>query len=113
MSVLYYNQTEFVKDVAKLIEKAQELKIDLTIGEAYRTMYQQLHYLETNKSLTIHSNHLRRLAIDFNFFNNNELIYRHDNILELGRYWESLNEKNRWGGNFKKLYDPNHFERNI
>jgi len=32
-------------------------------------------------------------------------------LQELGDYWESLDSLNRWGGNWKTLYDFPHFER--
>ena len=122
-------QHKFTLDIAKLIIKAAAIGVELTFGEAYRTMDQQLLYyygrtikpldgqlhLESanRKSRTMVSNHMKRLAIDFNFFINGKLNYTDPKIEELGRYWESLNQHNRWGGNFTGFYDSPHFERNI
>ena len=117
---LVQEQWEFLKDVSKLINKAEELEIVLTAGEMFRTQEQQEIYVKTGKSKTMNSNHLKRLAVDFNFFINGELVYNHDKINELARYWENLNSKNRWGGNFDKDWDsPDpfkdqpHYERKV
>ena len=61
----------------------------------------------------MNSKHLKRLAIDFNFFINGELTYDKNRLQLLGDFWENLNEKNRWGGNFKAFIDTPHFERNV
>lgn len=123
-------QFEFTKDVASLIVYANLLDIDLTFGEAYRTNSQVLlnffgykvvkggilgiKLVKSKKlSKTLKSNHLKRLAVDFNFFINGKLVYDKHKLAELGKFWESLNEKNRWGGNFKTFTDTPHFERNI
>jgi len=110
---LSHEQQEFVLDVARLIFFAEENGIRLTAGEFLRTKEQQKIYFETGKSKTMNSNHLRKLAVDFNFFLNGKLTYEKSKLIILGEYWESLNEKNRWGGNFKSFTDTPHFERNI
>jgi len=125
---LSHHQQLFSRDIAKLILKAHSLGINLTFGEAYRTEdQQQLYYHgkticnnngiitiinDRKRSKTMKSNHLRRLAVDFNFFINGVLTYKHPLIDKLGKYWESLSPLNRWGGNFKNFYDAPHFERN-
>lgn len=101
----------FLQDVAKLIVKAKEMGITLTGGELYRTAEQQKIYLETGKSKTANSQHMKRLAIDFNFFIAGELTYDKNKIRPLGAYWKSLSPANRWGGNFKSFTDVPHFER--
>lgn len=120
------NQQIFTQNIAKLIVHAKTLGIALTFGEAYRTKDQQWLYFNgksiknnqltdtTPHSWTMQSNHLRRLAVDFNFFIKGELTYnRHEQLLiELGKYWESMNPANRWGG-FWKHHDVPHFEMNI
>jgi len=107
------HQQIFSKHIARLIHRAELLGIDLTFGEAYRTEYQQAEYLRTKKSKTKFSNHLKRLAVDFNFFIDGKLVYKHPLIDNLGEYWESIDPLNRWGGNFKSIKDSPHFERNI
>jgi len=56
---------------------------------------------------------LKRCAIDLNFFRDAKIIWDKEQLAPLGAYWESLNPKNRWGGNFKSLVDCPHFERNV
>ncbi len=110
---LSIHQQIFSQNISRLILYANSIGVNLTLGEAYRTEYQQQDYLRTGKSKTMNSNHLRRLAIDFNFFIEGELFYEHELIIALGEYWEGLDKLNRWGGNFTNFYDGNHFERNI
>lgn len=106
-------QAAFLLDVCKLINYATEQGWMITGGELYRTPEQQEIYLKTGRSKTMASNHLKRCAVDLNFFRDGQLIWDKNQIAPLGAYWESLNEKNRWGGNFKSLVDVPHFERNV
>lgn len=106
-------QADFLLDVCKLVQYSTEQGWMVTGGELYRTPEQQEIYLKTGRSKTMASNHLKRLAIDLNFFKNGKLVWDKAQIAPLGAYWESLNPKNRWGGNFKSLVDVPHFERNM
>lgn len=122
-------QRLFSRDIGLLINYAYSIGVELTFGEANRTIDQQNLYFMGYKTIvengnlmlrkafvrskTMNSNHLRRLAVDFNFFINNMLTYDHQLINKLGEYWESLSPQNRWGGNFKSFRDAPHFERNI
>lgn len=123
--MLSNHQKVFALNVSKLIAKAFEMGIEITLGEAYRTQDQQLLYyygkgLEMKEQLTVvdkkkrswtlNSNHKNRLAIDLNYFIDGKLTYKHPKITELGEYWESLNNFNKWGGRFN---DTPHFEHNI
>lgn len=110
---LVNEQWRFLIDVALLIVRAEKLGFVLTGGELYRTAEQQAIYLKEGKSKTAHSQHLKRLAIDFNFFVGGELCYDKKKLQPLGDYWESLSPANRWGGNFKSILDVPHFERFI
>ena len=126
---LSQHQQIFTQNIALLILKANSLGINLTFGEAYRTLDQQeLYYygktvrpedynLELisakKRSRTLKSKHLSRLAVDFNFFVKGVYTYTDPLITALGKYWESLDPLNRWGGNFKNFYDAPHFERNL
>ena len=114
---LVKTQNEFLQDVLKLVQYANEKGYIVTGGELYRIKEQQEIYVKTGKSKTMKSSHLNRLAIDLNFFTDKlELIQTPD---EVGEYWESLNEKNRWGGSWRGLIkakkstfvDKPHFER--
>lgn len=110
---LVIEQAAFLQDVCKLIQHAAEQGWTVTGGELYRTPEQQEIYLKTGRSKTMASNHLKRCAIDLNFFKEGKLVWDKTLIAPLGAYWESLNPKNRWGGNFKSLVDVPHFERNV
>ncbi len=121
------HQQLFTQNVSLLILKANSLGINLTFGEAYRSVDQQLLYFHgftvrpedvrlelissSKRSRTLKSKHLSRLAVDFNFFIGGVHTYTDPLIEELGSYWESLDPLNRWGGNFKDFYDAPHFER--
>ena len=104
-------QWEFLQDVVKLIEYANDLGYKLTGGELYRTRYQQKEYMRTGRSKTMRSYHLKRLAIDLNVFVDGDLTWDFNDIEPLGIFWESLNPKNRWGGHFRNFKDLPHFER--
>lgn len=110
---LVVEQAAFLQDVCKLLQYATEQGWTVTGGELYRTPEQQEIYLKTGRSKTMASNHLKRCAIDLNFFKDGKLIWDKAQIALLGAYWESLNPKNRWGGNFRSLVDVPHFERNV
>ena len=110
---LVAEQAAFLQDVCKLLQYAAEQGWVVTGGELYRTPEQQEIYLKTGRSKTMASNHLKRCAIDLNFFKDGKLIWDKAQIAPLGAYWESLNSKNRWGGNFRSLVDVPHFERNV
>lgn len=102
-------QWDFLQDVARLIQKAADLGYQVTGGELYRTAAQEQLDVDQGLSRTLDSNHLRRLAIDLNFFKDGQLVVPND----LGAYWEELDPLNRWGGNFHSIKDTDHFERNV
>jgi len=126
---LSQEQQVFVQHISRLILFANSRGINLTFGEAYRSTDQQSLYFNgytletkdnslelvktTKKSKTMNSLHLKRLAVDFNFFIGGELTYEKEMLQEVGDYWESLDVKNRWGGNFNSFCDTPHFERNV
>lgn len=111
-------QFAFVGDVLKLIKKALEMGYDISFGEVQRPLEMQTLYVQTGRSKTMDSEHVRRCAIDLNIFKARRLCSR-DEIKPLGDYWESLSPKNRWGGNWRGLVDLGksdfidapHFER--
>ena len=103
-------QRILTRNIACLIEYAYSVNIELTFGHAWRSLDDQKRLKAEGKSKTLKSKHLDRLAVDFNFFINGNLTYEKDKLIILGNYWESLNELNRWGGNFKSFLDTPHFE---
>jgi hypothetical protein len=106
-------QAAFLLDACKLVQYATEQGFKVTGGELFRTAEQQAIYVQTGRSKTLNSNHLKRLAIDLNFFLDEKIIWDKSILAPMGAYWENLNPKNRWGGNFKSLVDCPHFERNV
>lgn len=108
MSPLVLAQAAFLHDVHKLLAFAWEQGYLVTLGEGYRTREQQEIHVKTGRSRTMNSQHMKRLAIDLFFFKDGKLTYDYP---ELGAYWEGLNKKNRWGGNFRSFPDAPHFER--
>lgn len=106
-------QAAFLLDVCRLIQYATSQGWTVTGGELFRTLEQQQIHVKAGRSKTMNSNHLRRLAIDLNFFKDGKLVWDKNAIAPLGSYWETLHPKNRWGGNFRSLVDVPHFERNV
>ena len=125
MSPLMSAQSEFLLDFCKLIQHAPSLGFVVTSGELQRPVEMQKIYVKTGRSKTMHSKHIIRLAGDLNFFlpsPTGKLVYvcSVEELAPIGRYWESLNPKNRWGGNFDKDWskednfkDAPHFERTL
>jgi len=97
-------QWRFVKTLMKLIEKADELGYELTIGDAFRDP--RVHGQMGEKVGYGHrkSCHKLRLAVDFNLFKDGVYLPQTASYLVLGEYWESLG--GTWGGRFN---DGNHF----
>ena len=110
---LVTDQAEFLLDVCRLIAHATNQGWVVTGGELARTPEQQAIYVKTGRSKTMKSIHLKRCAIDLNFFKDGKIIWDKSALAPLGAFWETLNPKNRWGGNFKSLVDCPHFERNV
>jgi hypothetical protein len=111
-------QSVFAFNIHLLIAYAFEIGYELTFGEGYRPEILQRIYVETGKSLTMHSRHLIRLAVDFNLFKDGNILNQPIDFKPLGDYWESLHPDNRWGGDWDRdenlldetFKDPYHFE---
>jgi peptidoglycan L-alanyl-D-glutamate endopeptidase CwlK len=110
---LVIEQAQFLMDVCKLVVFATKQGFVVTGGELFRTPEQQEIYMKTGRSKTMNSYHLKRCAVDLNFFKDNKLIYDTTVLAPIGAYWESLNKKNSWGGNWKSFKDVPHFERRV
>jgi len=106
-------QFGFMLDVALLINFCASNGIKVTGGELYRTKEQQKIYFDTGLSKTMDSYHLKRLAIDLNFFINDVLTYKKEDLQKVGNFWEALSSKNKAGMNFKTFPDVPHFQRNV
>lgn len=108
------HQQIFAEHVMKLLFFIFSNGFKVTFGEVQRTHEQQKIYFENKKTLTMDSMHLKKLAIDLNFFDkDNNLTYEKKELEFIATYWKSLDPLNRWGGDFKRLSDTPHFERYI
>jgi hypothetical protein len=111
---LVNEQFEFLKDVSRLISFIEHYcfitpEADVaTAGEMHRPQATQEYYVSVGLSGTLDGQHPKRLAIDINYIREGKLVGVPEVV---GKYWESLNFKNVWGGRWKKPYDPGHFER--
>ena len=110
---LVAEQAAFLLDVCKLVAYATEQGFVVTGGELARTVEQQQIYVKTGRSKTMNSIHLKRCAIDLNFFRDGKLTYDIAALTPIGKYWESLHPKNQWGGFWKSFKDVPHFQRTV
>lgn len=110
---LVKEQAAFLLDVCKLIEFATAQGFTVTGGELARTPEQQAIYVKSGRSKTMNSIHLKRCAIDLNFFKDGKLTYDVAVLKPIGDFWESLDPFNHWGGNWKSFKDVPHFERKV
>ena len=117
------HQAKFTKDkvwfMAWALETFPEMKFVET--EIKRWQERQRYLVKKGFSETDDSMHLYALAEDIVMYYKNRYLdpKRYDKWLpeakiivdKFGKKWESLDDKNRWGGNFKNFFDPNHIER--
>ena len=107
---LSQQQAIFSSNVSILIQYIFKKDMSCTFGDAYRSIEQA--ELNAARGIGIaNSLHCQRLAIDLNIFDRqgNYLSSITPEYKEIGEFWESLNNANRWGGNFIRK-DYNHFE---
>jgi hypothetical protein len=102
-------QQQLAQDVAKLIQKAEELGFGVTLGEAWRTPQQAEWDAEHGTGIK-ESVHCQRLAIDLNLFKDGEYLTDDSTgaYTQLGEWWETLGPDHFWGGRFK-MVDLDHF----
>lgn len=117
---LVSEQAAFLLDVGKLVSFATSRGFVVTGGELGRSIEQQKIHFDAGRSKTMKSNHLRRLAVDLNFFHGGKLTYDLALLSPLGLYWEGLHAYNRAGMNFDRdwtkadsFQDAPHFERRV
>lgn len=109
-SKLIESQQLFARNIACLIQYIFNNGFEITLGEAWRTPEQQKIYVQNGRSKTMESKHLKRLAIDFNFFKNDVLIDDGKVLYDIGKFWESLHQNNKYGGFWRTIKDYPHFE---
>jgi hypothetical protein len=124
-------QTNFVRNVITLLLFIEESGFKVTFGEIFRPYEMQLLYLYgktleesegtlklingKKKTFTKTSKHLKRLAVDLNFFlydgyEEYDITYDIHLLTPIGEYWESLDDNNVWGGFWPKSPDITHFQ---
>ena len=81
---------------------------EVTFDEAYRTKEQAALNAVQGKG-SANSLHCDRLAIDLNLFVNGVWQTQTEQYARLGTAWKQIHPLNRWGGDFTKLKDGNHF----
>jgi len=114
MMTLGQHQEAFSRDLCKLMQRGFELGYELRGGEWMRPVEMQTIYVQTGRSKTMNSMHLKKCAVDLHWFKDGKLCHPQ----ELGVYWESLSPQNRYGGNFDRDWnredsfkDAPHYER--
>ena len=113
MSNLAQDQWVFAQNVSALIIYIFGQGYKCTFGEAYRTEAQAKIYAAEGKGI-VNSLHRQRLAIDLNVFNSSGIYLMTSELYKpFGEFWEGLHARNRWGGNFIKKPDGNHFEMTL
>ncbi|KKM97253.1 hypothetical protein LCGC14_1169970 [marine sediment metagenome] len=116
MASLSDTQFDFLQDVYMLLACIMSQGWKVTFGEVARPIEMQEIYVRTGRSKTMNSQHIPRLAIDLNFFKptpggGTEYVCTKEAIQGFGDYWEGLNPKNSWGGNWNSFKDTPHFQR--
>lgn len=111
-------QETFTKHVVMLINQAWEMGYQVRLGEVQRPIEMQQIYVNSGRSKTMDSQHIKKLAIDLILLKNGK-ICTHEEIRPLGEWWQLLDMRNRWGGSWRGLVeagksrfvDAPHFER--
>lgn len=108
-------QFAFLKDVRRLLTRAEELGFEISGGELERTIETQSALLRTGQEKSMDSAHLRRCAIILNIFKADgdrwRLVQSASELEALGQHWEELDPRNTWGGRKGGLLDLGRFER--
>ena len=100
-------QRLFTFYLPRLLDHVQELGLECSVGEAYRTPEQAQWNAEHGIGIA-HSLHTDRLAIDLNLFKDGAYTDDLDDYRPLGEYWKGLTPAARWGGDFTSP-DADHF----
>lgn len=106
-------QALFLLDACTLIQWCTEQGWVVTGGELLRPVEMQEIYVKSGRSKTMDSKHIQKLAIDLNFFKDGAYVCDKPSLQKTGDYWESLNPKNSWGGNWNSFKDCPHYQRSV
>lgn len=99
-------QRRFARSVALLIQRANALGYEVTLGDAFRDP--RSHGAMGVKGVygEASSAHKQRLAIDLNLFKAGVFLQSTDDHEPLGLWWEAQAPDHVWGGRFN---DGNHY----
>lgn len=103
-------QSVFARYVAKLIQQADALGYDVTLGEAWRSPEEAKRLAKAGLGI-IGSLHEQRLAIDLLLFKAGIYLTESTDYEPLGQWWEAQSGDGircAWGGRFTRA-DGNHF----
>ena len=100
-------QRLFTFYLPRLLDHVQELGLECTLGEAFRTP-EQAEWNREHGTGIANSLHCDRLAIDLNVFKDGAYTDDLADYTALGEYWKALHELCRWGGDFTSP-DADHF----
>ena len=110
------SQFIFAGNTSKLIRYINENGRTCTLGEAWRTPEMAEIYAKRGVGIK-KSRHCERMAIDLNLFKDGVYLTDTEAYRPFGKYWQSLDPRNRWGGDWDGdgVADPgendgNHFE---
>jgi hypothetical protein len=104
-------QILFSKNLILLLQFVFSQGYEVTMGEVWRSPEQAMIYFKEGKGI-VHSQHCKRLAVDLNLQKNGKYITDTKDYEIIGKYWETLDHRNRWGGHFPTgcRKDLDHFE---
>lgn len=101
-------QREFTRCVGELIGFAYAQGFELTFGETYRTPEQARINAHAGTGI-VNSLHIKRLAVDFNLFRGGKWLQQTADHAALGAHWKTLHPMARWGGDWERKKDGNHY----
>lgn len=97
---MVFLQSVFAKNTALLIQFVLAQGYLVSLGEAWRSPEQAALNAKHHTGI-VHSLHINRMAIDLNIHDKDGKYLDKGDIYTLaGKYWESLDNRNRWGGYF-------------
>lgn len=97
-------QELFAKFVHQLLAAAWQMGYQVRLGEVQRPIEMQELYVKQGRSKTMNSQHIKKLAIDLVLLKDGK-ICTHEQIIPLGKWWESLDPACRWGGSWRGLIE--------
>lgn len=103
------HQQVFMRHLVELLLFAFKQGYEVRGGELQRPLEMQQLYVKTGRSKTMNSNHIKKCAADLFIFKDGRLC-QGEELHILGKFWESLDPLNKWGG-FWGFKDEPHFER--